>query len=132
MNRSKVNKKRIYVTHSTGFDYRSELYSVLRNSALNEKYDLILPHEKGEKVANSKKVIASSNLVIAEVSHPSTGQGIELGWADSADVPILCIYMFGKNVSQSLRTITNRFISYKTDRDMLEKVSKAVNSILNR
>jgi len=68
----------IYITHSRDFDYKTELYTPLRNSSLNSQHRFILPHETNEFI-NSKEIIQRSNLVIAEVSYPATGVGIELG-----------------------------------------------------
>ena len=80
----------IYVIHPTNFDYKNQLYSPFKNSLINEKYKLILPHETTE--VNSKKIIKKCKLIIAEVSIPSTGSGIELGWVNNYNIPIICIY----------------------------------------
>ncbi len=99
---------KIYVTHSTGFNFKQELYLPLRKSPLNTQHAISLPHE-GNSMTNSKELIKQTDLVVAEVSYPSTGQGIELGWADSFRVPIICISQEGKKVSGSLQVITNNF-----------------------
>ena len=79
-----------------------------------------LPHE--DKALNTKEIISNSDLVIAEVSLPATGQGIELGWADYAKIPILCIYEKGTKISSSLKFITNNFIEYEDTNDMINKI----------
>ncbi|QQS38391.1 hypothetical protein IPM62_03325 [Candidatus Woesebacteria bacterium] len=96
----------IYVAHSRDFDYKSDLYAPLRNSPLNTQYKFVLPHETDEFV-NSKDIIKNSHFVIAEVSYPAIGEGIELGWADSFLVPIFCIYKEGSKISGSLQAVTN-------------------------
>ncbi len=58
------------------------------------------------------KIIEKYDLVIAEVSLPATGLGIELGWADYSNTPILCIYEKGSKFSSFLKFITNNFIEY--------------------
>lgn len=73
---------KIYVAHSSGYDYQNELYSPIRNSTLNTKHQITLPHENSIEQFNSKEFLKKCNLVIADVSYPSTGLGIELGWAN--------------------------------------------------
>ncbi len=45
-----------------------------------------------------RKMVENSDLVIAEASFPSTGQGVELQIAENSDIPIiLCYRDFGRN-----------------------------------
>ena len=83
---------KIYVSHSKNFDYKKELYEVLENT--NLKHEFILPHKDSDKSFNTKDLLMDKkcDLVLAEVSYPATGQGIELGWADVYKIPIVCIY----------------------------------------
>lgn len=115
---------KIYVTHSSNFDYQNELYQPLRKSELNNLYKITLPHEHTTDQFSSKEYIMSCNLILAEVSYPSTGQGIELGWANSYDVPILCLYKKGTTPSGSLKVITNTFIEYVNGEDMVQKLTE--------
>lgn len=112
---------KIYVAHSKNIDFKTELYTPLKNSPLYSQYGFILPHETDEFV-NSKEIIRKSNLVIAEVSYSATGVGIELGWADSFSVPILCLHKEDAKPSGSLKAITNTIISYFDSADMLRKI----------
>ena len=77
----------------------------------------------------SKEIIKDSDLFIAEVSFPSTGLGIELGWADSFHKPIICIYSKGSQPSASLKTISRNFIEYLDKTDMIDKLDKAISAI---
>ena len=94
---------KIYVCHSTAFDYINELYEPLKQDLANS-HNFILPHDSDSDV-HSKDLIGSSDLVLAEVSYPSTGQGIELGWADAAHKPIICIYRDGTKPSGAIQYI---------------------------
>lgn len=111
----------IYIAHSKDFDYKTELYTPLRNSPLNSQYRFILPHETDEFI-NSKEIIRKSNLVIAEVSYSATGEGIELGWADSYQIPVFCLHREGTKPSGSLKVVTNTVVSYSDPVDMLRKI----------
>jgi len=114
---------KIYVTHSSGFDYQNELYQPLRKSELNKLHEITLPHEHTTDQFNSKDYMKECNLILAEVSYPSTGQGIELGWANLYKVPIVCLYKEGTKPSGSLKVISNSFIEYENNQDMIQKLT---------
>ena len=101
--------KKIYLSHSTNFDFKEELYKPLKKL---KEFELILPHEKSEKPKSSKNVIKTCSALIAEVSYPSLGVGIEIGWADSFGIPIIFIFKKGSKISSSLKIISNKFIEY--------------------
>ncbi len=111
---------KIYVTHSSNYDYQNELYLSLRKSKLNKLHEITLPHEHALDQFNSKEYLKDCSLILAEVSYPSTGQGIELGWANLYDVPIVCLSKKGVKPSGSLKVISNTFIEYENSQDMVQ------------
>lgn len=112
---------KIYVSHVRDFNYKDNLYIPLRASSLNLQHELILPHENSEESHDTKALFDTGcDLVLAEVSYPSTGQGIELGWASDRNIPIVCMYKKGQTISGSLKLITGDFIQYEDSHDMLE------------
>ena len=113
---------KIYLSHSGNYDYETELYAPLKSSEITREHEILFPHDKENIDTKSKNFIQRGDLVIAEVSCPSTGQGIELGWADARDIQILCIYKLGSKVSSSLRFISEDFIEYADTQDMLKKL----------
>lgn len=115
---------RIYVSHSTGFDFRSELYTPLQNSEISQSHTLILPHMASDIPYTTKELFEKKqcDVVLAEVSYPSTGQGIELGWADLFGIRIVCVSKKGAKVSSSLQTVTKEFLVYEDGAEMIEKV----------
>lgn len=108
--------------HSSSFDFKKQLYEPLRKSKLNNLHKIKLPHETSTQQFDSKSYMDDCDLVIAEVTYPSTGQGIELGWADMKNVKIVCIYKKGSKLSSALKVVTNEFIEYKNSNDMVEKL----------
>ncbi len=116
----------IYISHSSKYDYVSKIYEPIKKSNLNKANNFFLPHEDKNNIVNTKDIISNYDLVIAEVSLPATGQGIELGWADYAKTPILCIYEKGTKISSSLKFITNQFIEYEDINDMINKMSSFI------
>lgn len=116
---------KIYIGHSRDerFNYQKELYAPLMSSL--DEDTIILPHEKGaEAQINSQEILPTCNLMIAEVSYPSTGLGMELAWADHAVVPVLCIYKIGCQPSSSITNFFPNIISYENNVDMVEKVAR--------
>ena len=114
---------KIYISHSSKYDYINKIYNPIKESNLNKSNNFFFPHDDKNKIIDTKDIISSYDLVIAEVSLSSTGQGIELGWADCAKTPILCIYEKGTKISSSLKFITTQFIEYENIEDMLNKIS---------
>lgn len=111
---------KIYISHSSKYDYISKIYNPIEKSDLIEENTFFFPHKY--KIINTKELIKSCDLVIAEVSLQTTGQGIELGWADYAKTPILCVYEKGAEISSSLKFVTNQFIEYENAEDMIRKI----------
>lgn len=108
---------RIYVSHPSSIpDYSAELYTPL-TAALAE-HELMLPHLASVEPLNSWESIRQADLVIAEVSEPSTGQGIELGWADGAAVPIVAIYRADSKPSSSIKLVAKKLASYQDVEDL--------------
>lgn len=116
-----MNTMKLYVSHSTKFDYESQLYEPLK-AAFAAQHDMFFPHDAENVDVKAKDVIARSDYVIAEVSFPSTGQGIELGWAESSNVPIVCVYKTGSEVSSALRFVTDVFIEYTMVDELIEEL----------
>lgn len=115
---------KIYIIHASSYpDYKKNIYEIIRTSALDKSHEIIFPHEKSEVPIKSKDIIGSSDLIIAEVSYPSTGLGIELGWAEVANCKILFVHKDGIKPSSSLRVISSDFIQYTTPDDMVQKLS---------
>lgn len=117
---------KIYIAHSTQFDYQEELYKPLRDSQLSTKNEIIFPHEKSLELFNSKEYFDNCDLVIAEVSFPSIGMGIELGWANDKGVKVICIFKNGTKYSHSLQSVSKDFIEYTNDVDMVKKLTQLI------
>ena len=113
---------KIYVCHSKNFDYLNELYRPLKEAKLPVEF--IFPHEENSSTFNSKGLFEKHecDYVLAEVSMPSTGQGIELGWADIFGIPIICFHKIGTTPADSLKVITDKIIEYGDSLDLVNKL----------
>ncbi len=116
---------KIYCAHSRSFNFMEDFYLPLKKT-LGSKHELILPHEPNKKELHSKKIIEGCDLIIAEVSYPSTGMGIELGWAEASKVPIIAVYKKGKVVSPSIPLITKQCIEYSSQQELTRELEKII------
>ncbi|MBP9758266.1 hypothetical protein KBD45_01115 [Candidatus Dojkabacteria bacterium] len=116
---------KIYVTHSTGYDFKTELYEPIMASEIYKLHQITLPHLTKEFI-NSKEVIFESDLILAEVSFPSTGQGIELGWAENLGKKVICFYKSGSKYSSALNVVSSVFLEYNSNEEMVNKLLTAI------
>ena len=118
---------KIYVAHSRDFDYQDELYVPLKNSEIFKQHEFILPHDDNN-YKHERDIYKSIDLVIAEVSYPSTGLGIELGFLYDDNKKIYCIHNDNVNISGSINAITKNIYEYENEENMLN----IINDIINR
>lgn len=112
----------IYISHSSAYDYENELYMPIKQSELSTKHRFFLPHEPENMDTDAKKELKHTDVLVAEASLPSTGQGIELAQAKAVGVPIICFFKTGTKPSSSLRFVTNKIIEYNNTDDLLAKI----------
>ena len=62
--------------------------------------------------------------MIAEVSKPAIGLGIELGWAFDDQIPVYCIHRTDSKVSSSIKSITDKIYEYEDIDEMLAIIKK--------
>jgi hypothetical protein len=119
---------KIYVTHSRKYDYKNGLYLPIRQSHLNAQHEFILPHEFTDEPFPSRELILNGNLgmILAEVSTPSTPQGIELGWANSKEVPIAFLHQPGAQPSNALGKVSDFFAIYCDNIQLINGISTAI------
>jgi hypothetical protein len=119
----------IYISHSSGYDYESELYQPIKTFELSATHHFFLPHEPENIDVDAKDQLKQTDILVAEASLPSTGQGIELGQANVAGVPIICFYKVGAKPSRSLRFVTDKIIEYSDIDDMLAKLQAELDQV---
>jgi hypothetical protein len=114
----------IYLSHKKGA--LESKYHLIEEALLPFCNSVYFPH--AGKVRNSIEVYKEYNtdLILAEVSEPATGQGIELGWANMLNIPIICLYKNNMQIphkepykakpySSSLKEVSSQFIFYEED-----------------
>lgn len=119
---------KIFVAHASSFDFEEKLYEPLRASALNTEHEITLPEER-DATWNTKDVIESSDVFVAEVSLPSTGAGIEIGWANAAGVPIIAIHEKGSTPSTVISYVAQSEFEYEGADDLISKLDAALKAL---
>lgn len=114
---------KIYVSHSRKLDYVHDLYEPLKASSLYPKHEFFLPHDAGSDRVKTKEIIQTAGVLVAEISYPSTSQGIELGWADAAGIRIICLYPEGTKYQASIRFICPQPTTYTSAHDLIKKLT---------
>ena len=114
---------KIYLGHSREFDYETKLYEPIRQSAFFAEHEFVFPHADPGDVQKTNDYLKNIDLFVAEVSYPSTGLGIELGWAHDLGKRIVCVYKTDSTPSGSLKSITDQILSYSNTEELLEIIS---------
>lgn len=119
---------KIYISHSRNFDYKKELYEPIKESDLVKKYDFVFPFADTDTPLGSEliEVLKECDVIVAEISHASTGQGMELAWGSIFDIPIIGIYKEGANVSNSMPLVSNKLLMYTSQQNMIDDISGAL------
>jgi len=113
----------IYISHCGGaYDYETQLYAPIKESELAKTHHFFLPHEPENLDTDAVTELRRMDALVAEASFPSTGQGIELAQAKTANVPIICFYKTGARTSSSLRFVTDKIIEYTDISDFFVKL----------
>jgi hypothetical protein len=122
----------IYISHCGGnyYDYENKLYKPIKESKLSRIHHFFLPHEPQNLDTDAVTELKHTDMLVAEASFPSTGQGIELAQAKAAGVPIICFYKTGTKTSSSLRFVTNRVIEYTDMSDLLVKLQTEIDRLI--
>ena len=118
---------KILVIHSSNFDYKKELYEPIKKSTLSQNHTFILPFEQSSfpvmKSLIEKKEI---DFILAEIAYPSTGQGIELGWAEVFGMPVVCVCKKGKVYSGAVKIVTSEIYEYGDETELLAHIQMIV------
>jgi 2'-deoxynucleoside 5'-phosphate N-hydrolase len=95
----------------------------LENSILNVELD---DNIRVKSYDHSVDAVKKSELIVAEVSYPSLGTGVEIGIALRLNKKIICLAKKGSNVSSMVRGAAKKglikMIDYDNDEEALNKL----------
>lgn len=120
--------KKIYLPHASDYEFATKLYEPIKASPLASEYEFLLPQD-GEKMVITKDLIKSCAAVVGDVSRPSLGVGIEMGWASCFDVPVFCIAEKGSKVSGSVNYVSNGYTEYENADDLIAKLTTLLTTL---
>ena len=117
---------KIYVSHSSKIDYKKDLYDTLRNSNLARQHVFLFPHERGLDLFPTKELFDNKDcdLVFAEVSFPSHGQGVELGWAFDRGIRIIFAHKPEASLSVVIPELSKEIFAYSTSQDLIASLGE--------
>ncbi|MCD8494736.1 MAG: nucleoside 2-deoxyribosyltransferase [Candidatus Pacebacteria bacterium] len=115
---------KIVITHATTFPFEQELYAPLMAADFFSEHEFLLPQRTGLAQQITEDMIRTADVVICEVSLPSTGQGIEIGWATAHKTPCVCIHKKDAHISGALQYVCDVIIPYRDTQDMVEQVRR--------
>ena len=120
----------LYIAHSRGFDFEAELYQPIHDSQLLAESEIVFPHTLGACEQNSYNLIANTDLLIAEVSYPSTSLGIELSRAHNLNINILAIHKKEAKISGSIKYVVKDIKSYDRAEDIPKLIHEKILTML--
>lgn len=113
---------KLYVSHSRNIDYEECLYNPLLKSNIANRYELVLPHTKKWENINTKDVIRECDVLIAEITFPAIGVGIEIGRAEESNIRIIAVIKKGEKINSSVKRITSEIIEYESVEELMKKL----------
>lgn len=120
---------KIYIAHSKDIPYQTELYQPIRDNKSLEVDEIILPHETNAHRSNTREFYQTIDCFIAECTMPSTGLGIELGWAYDNHKRIYAIHKSGSEISSSIKSVTSKIYSYSSKEEMIQLIQKIIREV---
>ena len=119
---------KIYVAHASSFPYEKSLYTPIMSHPMSQKHVFVFPHLNAQNGIDARELIKTCDLMLAEVSLPSLGEGIELGWASAAHIPITCLHEKGTHPSRSLRHICTSIQEYSDVDELLRFIENIIDA----
>lgn len=121
-------KQTWFVSHpSGGPQHTPTFFNAIDHFAReHSKIAIVFPHTTAEEVHLTKKAIETCDRILVEISIPSTGSGIEMGWANAVGKPITAFHQGGSEHSPAVKFATEDIHVYITEDDIVEQLGKLV------
>jgi nucleoside 2-deoxyribosyltransferase len=90
--------------------------------SLSPRHEVHFPPEFEGKRVSSKKAVEGCDVLLADVSLPSTGVGIELGYAEFLGKQVILLKESDKPLQASVAMLSKPCIDYFDFQDLSEKL----------
>ena len=120
--------RRWFISHPSSAPDRTPVFlSALQyfNAEHVHDLELLYPPRKLIDFQSRRAQLEQADLVIAEVSVPSTGSGVELGLAHAAEKPVIAFHQGTTVMSPVIQTVATAIHVYITD-EHIYKVLKTL------
>lgn len=117
---------KVYCAHASTISYKDAFYAPLRNDERFKTIDFVFPHNNQHEGFNTVDVLKKCDFLIADVSAPSTGLGIELGRAERFNVPIIAFHQNKTQPSSAIRFVTSKIFSYNDSDELCDLICKEI------
>jgi len=116
-----TKKKIWFVSHPSGSAAHTPVFFSAINdfAASQEGIEIVFPHQEAEETHLTQAQIAKADLVLVEVSIPSTGSGIELGWANALGKEVVAFHQGGSQPSPAIKFVAKQIHVYVTREDII-------------
>ncbi len=117
-----------FISHPSGGMQHTPTFfdAINRFAQLQSNVKITFPHEEQSEVQMTKDLISEADLVLVEVSIPSTGSGIELGWANAAGKKVIAFHQGGSDPSPAVQFVTEEINTYVTQEHILDILEKLI------
>ena len=103
-----MRRLNIYFIHSTKLDYNNLIYKKVLSSSVCLGHNLMLPQTKEYQEKYTKDLMQKADIIIAEVSNPTFGLGLELKWLQKQDKPKLFLSL-NNEIPKKYKKYVNNF-----------------------
>jgi len=116
-----------FISHpSGGMQHTPDFFDAVKEfEKKHPEIEINYPHEKAEEVQLTRDAISLSDLVLVEASLPSTGSGIDLGWASAAKKKIVAFHQGGAQLSPAIKFVTKEIHVY-VGKEQLAKILESL------
>ncbi len=124
-----VERLSILFSHPNTDQYKQDVYSKLRASAIGKRHHLVLPHETSDQPMDSLQFLRdhqSNVILIADITGKRFGVGTEVGMAKALDVPIHALIQDGSALSRSGQYLADQVYWYSDTAGLVAVVEQII------
>lgn len=123
---------KLFIAHASAFPYEEKVYAPVRGLCERDGHEAVFPQDGAYGPRNWRESITGADAFVLDASVPSTGAGIEAGWASAAGVPVIAVHEKGSVPSTVVAYIAAAIVEYDGPEDLSAKLGRALASLSER